>query len=138
MGVTWNVAGPTVYTEVSGTITFNDDDVKSVYVDWDDGIDNSLDNAIYQWEELKTDAKSVTLSHTYTKAGSFTPVIRTINSNGFLSKYFYKTGQVTDLPEPSEAVTGLTSLTVNDGNPTAVTRTENKSVLSGIDNNIFN
>ena len=90
MGVTWNVAGPTVYTEVSGTITFNDDDVKSVYVDWDDGIDNSLDNAIYQWEELKTDAKSVTLSHTYTKAGSFTPVIRTINSNGFLSKYFYK------------------------------------------------
>jgi len=137
MGLTWNVAGPTVYTEVSGTFTFNDDDVKFLYVDWGDGEDNSLEKAIYQWKELDTDSSSVTLSHTYTKADTFAPVMRTINSKGYLSKYLYRTGTVTDLPEPNETVSNITTLAVNDGNATGVMRIENKEVLSGVDNDIF-
>jgi len=46
MGLSWTPASADVYTQVSGTITFNDDDVQWVYVDWDDGEDNSLEYAI--------------------------------------------------------------------------------------------
>ena len=58
MGVTWNTGTANVYTEVSGTFTFNDDDVNWLYVDWDDGEDNSIDNAIYEWASLDTSSKS--------------------------------------------------------------------------------
>ena len=98
MGVTWSPSSADVYTEVSGTITFNDDDVQWAYVDWDDGEDNSLEKAIFQWTRLETDSDSITLKHTYTKAGTFYPVLRTVNSAGFLSKYYYNSGYVTNLP----------------------------------------
>ena len=137
MGLSWTPASANVYTQVSGTITFNDDDVQWVYVDWDDGEDNSLEYAINQWERLETDGNSITLDHTYTKAGTFYPVLRTINSQGFISKYLYSGGKVTNLPKPQETVTGINGITISDGNPTSVMRIENKEVLSGIDNNIF-
>ena len=137
MGLSWTPASANVYTQVSGTITFNDDDVQWVYVDWDDGEDNSLEYAINQWERLETDSNSITLDHTYTKAGTFYPVLRTINSQGFISKYLYSGGKVTNLPKPQETVTGINGITISDGNPTSVMRIENKEVLSGIDNNIF-
>tara|TARA_R100001594_G_scaffold81979_3_gene116441 strand:- start:2009 stop:4948 length:2940 start_codon:yes stop_codon:yes gene_type:complete len=137
MGITWTPSSAEVYTEVSGTITFNDDDVQWVYVDWDDGEDNSLEYAINQWEKLETDSNSITLDHTYTKAGTFYPVLRTINSAGFVSKYFYLAG-TTNLPAPRESSANINSITISDGNPTSVMRVENKQVLSGIDNNIFN
>ena len=75
MGLSWSSSPVTVGTEVTATITFTDDDVVWAYVDWDDGEDNSLDNAIYHWERLKTDSKSVELTHIYTKVGTFYPVI---------------------------------------------------------------
>ena len=107
-----------------------------VYVDWDDGEDNSLEYAINQWERLETDSNSITLDHTYTKAGTFNPAVRTINSEGFVSKYFYLAG-TTNLPAPRESSANISSITISDGNPTSVMRIENKEVLSGIDNNIF-
>ena len=137
MGMTWTPASAEVYTQVSGNITFNDDDVQWVYVDWGDGEDNSLEYAINQWEKLETDANSITLDHTYTKEGTFYPVLRTINSAGFVSKYLYSGGTVTNLPKPNEEVTNITGTTISDGNPTSVMRVENKQILSGIDNNIF-
>jgi hypothetical protein len=136
MGFTWAPSSAEVYTQVSGTITFNDDDVQWVYVDWDDGEDNSLEYAINQWERLETDSNSITLDHTYTKAGTFNPAVRTINSEGFVSKYFYLAG-TTNLPAPRESSANISSITISDGNPTSVMRIENKEVLSGIDNNIF-
>ena len=136
MGFTWAPSSGDVYQEVSGTVTFNDDDVQWVYVDWDDGQDNSLEYAIYQWDRLKTDSNSITLNHTYTKAGTFRPVIRAINSQGFISKYLYG-GSVSNLPKPQEIVTGINSIVISDTSPTSVIRLENKQVLSGIDNNIF-
>ena len=138
MGLTWTPSSADVYNTVSGTFTFNDDDVQWVYVDWDDGDDNSLDNAIFQWTKLDTDSNTIDLGHTYTKADTFYPVIRTINSQGFISKYYYDNGMTeTTVPKPREEVTNITPIVISDGNPVAVTRVENKQVLSGIDNNIF-
>lgn len=137
MGVTWNTGTANVYTEVSGTFTFNDDDVNWLYVDWDDGEDNSIDNAIYEWASLDTSSKSVTLTHTYTKHGTFYPVVRTVNSGGYLSKYLYSGGNVSNLPEPNEQIQTITPITITDTNPLGDLKIENKRFLSGIDNTIF-
>ena len=137
MGLSWSSSPVTVGTEVTATITFTDDDVVWAYVDWDDGEDNSLDNAIYHWERLKTDSKSVELTHIYTKVGTFYPVIRTVNSSGFMSKFLYSGGTTTNLPEPNEAVTGINGIVINDGVPNNIIRLDKKIVKSGIDNEIF-
>ena len=144
MSVGWyyNNAGITstdVYTEVSGNFTFNDSDTQWTYVDWDDGEDNSLEKAIYQWKKLETDSNSIYLKHTYTATGQFHPVVRTINSAGFLSKYYYDNGKLaTDsIPDPKQEVSNITGLTVNDGDPLPVLKIENKVMKSGIDNSIF-
>ena len=137
MGLSWSPASADVYTEVSGTFTFNDDDVTWLYVDWDDGEDNSIDNAVYEWHSNDTASKNITLTHTYTKHGTFYPVTRTVNDSGFLSKYFYSGGNVTDLPEPNEQIQTITPITISDINPLGEIKVENKNVLSGIDNNIF-
>ena len=138
MSLTWAASPLDVYATASGTFAFNDNDIKWVYIDWDDGVNNSLEDAIYQWKELDTDSSSITLTHTYTKTGSFHPVVRTINSAGFLSKYFYDSGKSPDtIPEPKEQVTNIDTLVVNDGNPLSTLKIENKIVKSGIDNSIF-
>jgi len=137
MGVTWNTGTAKVYTEVSGTISFNTPTISKVYVDWDDGIDNSLEYGIYQWKTLEGLSDSITLSHTYTATGSFTPVVRTINSQGYLSKYFYTGTAHSNVPSPKEEVTGLNSITIQDDKPLATLKVENKVALSGIDNNVF-
>ena len=138
MSLTWADNNIEVYTEASGTLNFNDNDVKWAYVDWDDGENNSLEKAIYQWKELETDSNSVTLAHTYTKTGSFYPVIRTINSAGFISKYFYDASKTpTTIPQPQESVSDIGLLTVTDGKPLSTLKVENKIALSGIDNNVF-
>lgn len=140
MGLSWSPSSAEVYTTVTGTFTFSDSDTSWVYVDWDDGEDNSLDNAVFQWEKLKTDSNSIALDHTYTKGGTFYPVVRTVNSQGMISKYFYEDSPFdsSTVPEPKELAATLAGITISDGNPTSVMRIENKQVLSGIDNNIFN
>tara|TARA_R100000278_G_scaffold87032_1_gene66460 strand:- start:1007 stop:4009 length:3003 start_codon:yes stop_codon:yes gene_type:complete len=130
------ITSANVGDEVTVVLTFNDDDVSWVYIDWDDGDDNSLDNAIYQWYKLESNSNTVELNHIYTKAGTMEPIIRTINTRGFLSKYFYDSEN--NLPEPKQQIpSGMQALTVNDSNPIGVTRIENKQTLSGIDNSIF-
>ena len=137
MALTFSPSSANVGEEVTANIVFNDDDVSWVYIDWDDGDDNSLENAIYQWYRVDSNSKTVSLTHIYTKQGTFTPIIRTVNSQGFLSKFFYRTE--TNVPEPKEQVTSseIKTLTVLDPAPIGVTRVENKQVLSGIDNSIF-
>ena len=138
MGLTWDDNTITVGTEATATITFNEDDVEWIYVDWDDGEDNSVENAIYQWERLKTDSNSITMTHIYNKVGVFYPVIRTVNSQGIISKYLYDNSKTpTTIPKPREQVTSIGQITVSDGTPSGVIRVENKVVKSGIDNSIF-
>ena len=147
MGLTWkNSTGSTITSanvgdEVTAVITFNDDDVVWVYIDWDDGEDNSLEKAIYQWERLKTDSNTVEINHIYTKTGNFSPKLRTVNSEGFLSKYFFSISS-TSLPKPNEELeddttSDITTLGIVDTTPIGINRVENKQVLSGIDNSIF-
>jgi len=147
MGLTWkNSTGSTITSanvgdEVTAVITFNDDDVVWVYIDWDDGEDNSLEKAIYQWERLKTDSNSIEINHIYTKTGNFSPKLRTVNSQGFLSKYFFSISSTT-LPKPNEELedsgsSDIVTLGIVDTTPIGINRVENKQVLSGIDNSIF-
>tara|TARA_R110002012_G_scaffold7488_8_gene34991 strand:- start:5365 stop:8316 length:2952 start_codon:yes stop_codon:yes gene_type:complete len=136
VALTFSPSSANVGQEVTANIVFNDDDVSWVYIDWDDGDDNSLENAIYQWYRVDSNTKTVSLTHIYTKQGTFTPVIRTVNSQGFLSKFFYRTES--NVPEPKEDVgSDISNIVISDTAPVGVTRVENKQVLSGIDNSIF-
>ena len=136
MALTFSPSSANVGQEVTANIVFNDDDVSWVYIDWGDGDDNSLENAIYQWYRVDSNAKTTSLTHIYTKQGTFTPVIRTVNSQGFLSKFFYRTES--NVPEPKEDVgSDIANIVISDTAPVGVARVENKQVLSGIDNSIF-
>ena len=37
MSLTWSPTNTTVYTEQTATFVFKDDDVRAMYIDWDDG-----------------------------------------------------------------------------------------------------
>ena len=89
----WNGSGGatvtgTVYTEVTGNLSFTDDDVRGVYVDWDDGTSNKKTQSNYQWIQLNEPTGTYNQTHTYTATGTFKPVVQTINSKGFFSKYY--------------------------------------------------
>ena len=141
-GVTWSPASGNVFTEVEATITFTDDDVRAVYVDWDDGASNKKDEANYQGVQF-TEPKSVwSGNHTYTASGAYNPVIQTMNSKGFFSKYYTydaDAGENGANPEVSPSIgdTGINTINMYDGQATGIMRVENKTVKSGIDNSIF-
>ena len=37
MSLTWNTTTGTANTEVTGTLSFQDNNVRALYIDWDDG-----------------------------------------------------------------------------------------------------
>jgi len=140
-GLTWSPASGNVFTEVTGTFVFTDDDVRAVYIDWDDGPSNKKSEANYQWEQFTEPVSSIPVKHTYTASGTFNPVIQTMNSKGFFSKYFTSgtagsIGVNTEV-SPSVGDSGITDIVISDGLATGVMRVENKTVRSGIDNSIF-
>ena len=138
MSVTWNTATETVFTEVTGSFTFLDDDVRAAYIDWDDGISNKKEEANYQWYRTPTATSSVDLSHTYTATGTFQPIVQTINSDGFVSNYIgSKSPSNVDISPYTSGTSTVTSISITDGEATGLLRTENKTVKSGIDNSIF-
>ena len=54
-----------------------------------------------------------------------------VNSQGFLSKFFYRSE--TNVPEPKEDVgSDIANITISDTTPVGVTRVENKQVLINI------
>ena len=87
MSLTWSPPNAAVYTEVSGTFTFSDDDVRAVYIDWDDGASNKKADADYQWWTTTEPTTSAVLTHTYTATGNFNPIVQVINADGMASKY---------------------------------------------------
>jgi len=146
-GLTWAVSGVTTveenaFTEVTGTFVFTDDDVRAFYVDWDDGPSNKKTEANYQWVQSTETKSSYDTTHLYTTTGTFNPVIQTLNSSGFFSKYVTSgtaglLGVNTEV-SPSIGDTGITKIDIKDGVATGIMRVENKTVKSGIDNSIFN
>ena len=138
MSVTWNTASETVFTEVTGTFTFLDDNVRAAYIDWDDGTSNNIEEANYQWYETPTATSSVSLSHTYTATGTFQPIVQTVNSDGFVSNYIgSKSPSDVDISPYTSGTSKSTAITITDGEATGLSRVENKTLNSGIDNSIF-
>jgi hypothetical protein len=125
-----------VNTPYTGTFTFLDNDVRALYVDWDDGVSNKKEEANYQWGVYTDNPTSVTLSHTYTASGVFSPVVQTVNSEGIASRYYGAEGANTDLIPYSRNI-AIGAITVSDTTPTAIMRVENTTVNSGIDNSIL-
>ena len=136
MGLTWTDNTIEVFTTATATISFNDNDTQKLFIDWGDGEAVDVEQGVYQWTDVDATDGSTSLTHTYTKTGSFAPVLRTVNSEGFVSKYFGS--GASSSYSPYESVSSLIEpITVSDGSPTAVNKVENKTVLSGIDNSIF-
>ena len=128
--------GGTVNSEATATITLKDNDVRAVYVDWDDGESNKKTEANYQWIESTEPQYIFTTTHTYNKQGTFKPVIQTINSNGYASRYYQNQATNTNLV-PFENGANVASLVVADILGTGIMRVENRTVKSGIDNSLF-
>jgi len=145
MSLHWtNAAGATVTTssvneEITANFTFLDNDVRAVYVDWDDGESNIKDKANYQWVKLNEPQGSVAVKHTYNKSGTFNPVVQFINSEGFVSRYYSNetAGTHADAVVPFTQRSLISGVAVSDTKATGIMRVENTTVKSGIDNSIF-
>ena len=135
MTFAFNVATTTVNTEVTGTFTFKDDDVAAVYIDWDDGADNK-ENANYQWLQYDRPITTDTVTHTYNATGTYKPILRTISSKGYVSRYYSQDSSAPTGVAPWTSGT-MDSIGVSDGNPVGNLRIQNKDMLSGIDNTLF-
>ena len=140
-----NSAGTTttgdVNEELTARISFMDDDVRAVYIDWDDGPSNLKTEANYQWVELSEPKTSVDVKHTYSASGAFNPVVQTINSAGFASRYYSKESDDSSGNDgeviPFTQRTAISGVTISDITATGIMRIENTTVKSGIDNTIL-
>ena len=86
----YHIADPTPYfTFQKYYYRFESSDpVTGFIVDWDDGEDNSPEKANRQTIKLDTPGFYAVTSHTYTKHGLHFPMVRTINPEGFYSKWY--------------------------------------------------
>ena len=125
-----------VNTEIFAKLTFLDSDVRAAYVDWDDGTSNLKTQANFQWVTSDEPMKEVVVSHTYNATGAFNPIVQTVNSAGFVSRYYSNEATNTDVV-PFSQKTLVSGVTVSDTKATGIMRVENTTVKSGIDNSIF-
>lgn len=140
-----NITG-TVYTTCTGNLSFTDDNVRAVYIDWDDGTDptgslsNKKEYANYQWVELTKPTGALDVEHTYTGTGTWAPVIQVLNSTGIVSNYYGSDATNTDVSPYNQAVSPTAHQTFEtlDGTAAGIMNVENKRVLSGIDNSLLN
>ena len=135
-GVGGTVTTANVYDKRFAKLTFDNNDVRAIYIDWDDGEDNSKLNANYQWIQFDYPVSSAIIEHTYTQTGAFKPVIQTVNSSGIFSKYFQNASSNSTIA-PFEEASTIATMTVSDKAATSTINLENKQVLSGIDNSYF-
>lgn len=131
-----SIGSAKVNEEIYARINFFDGDVKKVYLDWDDGVDQTPENGIYQWLSLDNPTNYAILSHTYTATGTFAPILRSVNREGFISKFYGSSSTNVDV-NPYEQVKRISPMRVTDKTPVAINKIENKSVASGIDNSPF-
>lgn len=136
MSLTWNTAQSIVNNEVTATLTFRDNDIRAVYVDWDDGENNKIEDANYQWYQTTEPISTTTLKHTYNSTGTFSPIIQAVNSNGFISRYYGPAATEADV-KPYSQDTTINTIGVFDNAANGVLRTNNTTVKSGIDNTLY-
>ena len=148
MSLQWNSAGASnqtgsVYTTCTANLVFTDDNVRAVYIDWDDGTDpqgnrsNKKEYANYQWQQITKPTGTLNVEHTYTATGVYAPVIQVLNSDGIVSSYYGSDSTNTDVSPYYDNASHYTFEAI-DGVSTGIMNVENKRVLSGIDNSIFN
>jgi len=126
----------TVFTEVTGNLQFTDDDIRAVYIDWDDGTSNKKTESNYQWVQLSEPTGTLNVTHTYTATGTFKPVVQTVNSRGFFSKYYSSEASNSDI-SPFAQSTSMQNTVIADTAATGIIKMENRTVKSGVDNSIF-
>ena len=137
MTLTWDESvNGKVNEERTATLTFKNNDVRAVYIEWDDGESNKKEEANYQWVELTEPKSSIEVKHTYNKSGTFKPVVQLINSRGFVSRYYANETSNTAIT-PFSQDTGIQTCKANDDTPTAIMKVENTLSDSGIDNSIL-
>ena len=109
MSLTWSTTTGNVNTEVTATLSFKDNNVRAVYIDWDDGPSNKRDESNYQWLKTTEPVSTITGTHTYNATGTFSPIIQTVNSEGFVSRYYSANATETAV-KPFSQDTNLTAL----------------------------
>ena len=132
------------------------DPVTGFVVDWDDGEDNSPEKANRQIIKLDSPSFYAVTSHTYTTHGVHYPMIRTINTDGFYSKWYVAfkaqaagissiepqtlpAGQndFSNLSLDSQAIPRIPEISPANVPPIGVLKVDRNKVYSGIDNSIF-
>ena len=137
MSLVWSAASANVYDELTATLSFNDDNINLVYIDWDDGEYNKLNESNYQWVHTPDPSGAISVKHTYTATGTFYPVVQTVTSEGFVSRYYSAVAASATDVTPHTIDTAVSGVTIADNDATAIMRVENRTVKSGIDNSIF-
>ena len=132
------------------------DAVRGFEIDWDDGEDNSAEKANRQKILLDTPAFSAVTSHTYTTHGIHYPMIRTISTDGFYSKWYVSydaqasgldsietqtlsTGQnnFSIVSLDNSTIPRIPGLAPANSAPIGVLKTDRSIVYSSIDNSPF-
>lgn len=109
-----------IYREYWYRIETNDL-VSGVYIDWDDGEDNSNEKANLEYIEPDKSGTIVITSHIYTKHGSFFPLIKAESVEGYHSKWY------TNDANPGYAA--LEDLTYETGSSTVEASRNNTSII---------
>tara|TARA_R110000751_G_scaffold55804_3_gene119606 strand:+ start:9282 stop:12452 length:3171 start_codon:yes stop_codon:yes gene_type:complete len=131
-----------VFTTCTANLVFTDDNVRAVYIDWDDGTNpqgvrsNEKEYANYQWQQITKPTGNIDIEHTYTGTGTYAPVIQILNSDGIVSAYYGSDTTNTDVSPYYDNTTHQTFEAL-DGTALGIMNVENKTVLSGIDNSLF-
>ena len=134
-GMSFSPVSSTVNTTVTGTITLKNNDVRAIYIDWGDGESAKKGEANYQWEEINGSPISLTVTHTYNKVATFSPILQFINTAGFVSNYMGPTNPSSI--EPFQRNIAISTIAISDEAPTGIMRIENTTVSAGIDNSVM-
>ena len=137
------------------------DVVAGFIIDWDDGEDNSKEKANRQTIMLDYPNNYAVVEHTYTKHGTFFPMLKTISVDGFHSKFYsafdrfnvartksFETQTLgqgqndfstlsLDLQGSRGTTPRIPELAPANFPPTAILKVDRKSVFSGIDNDVI-
>ena len=131
-------ATATVFDKRYARFIFNNKNVSAVYVDWGDGEGRTVDTANYQWSTFPTTVQDTYIAHSYTATGTYNIITQTITQSGIVSKYYCSSSTAASgNVSPFEISDRIQPIVVSDGTATAIIKCENRTVKSGIDNNLF-
>jgi len=124
--------------------------VKGMFIDWDDGEDNSPEKANSEWKTFDTPRTYGIFEHIYTKHSTFYPLIRLNSVADFKSKYYTPNGGdhaaldseviaagqngVSIVSKDSSSNPRIPILKPSNMPPTGVLKLSKSRIYSGVDN----